>query len=150
LRSTASAATPSSVDLHKANKYSVRLAYQRARVRAYENNGQLLLCDAGAGVVPARHALTAGKAELIRNNNHDRDCERQRAELEAHIIEWIPAAVPAHLHVLLKANDVSYLHLGKHLIDLEIECREKNRLTINLAKAGFRHRPAAPSARSSP
>jgi DNA replication protein DnaC len=36
-----------------------------------------------------------------------------------------------------EANELSYLQLAEQLVDLEIKGREKNRLTMNLRKAGF-------------
>lgn len=48
--------------------------------------------------------------------------------------------IAAHLPELLsraEANELSYLQLAEQLIELELQGREKNRLAMNLRKAGF-------------
>lgn len=48
-----------------------------------------------------------------------------------------PAAGLASLLGAAEANALSYLHLVEQLVDLELQGREKNRLAMNLRKAGF-------------
>ena len=47
------------------------------------------------------------------------------------------AAGLASLLGAAEANALSYLHLVEQLVDLELQGREKNRLAMNLRKAGF-------------
>ena len=70
------------------------------------------------------------------------------------------AAGLASLLGAAEANALSYLHLVEQLVDLELQGREKNRLAMNLRKAGFpmpssawrnsttATRPPSPSVRS--
>ena len=57
----------------KANKYSVPMAWQQARVGVLESGGQLHISDLNTGEVIASHALCADKGKVIKNTHHYRD-----------------------------------------------------------------------------
>jgi hypothetical protein len=90
---------------YKANKYSVPLPWQRARVGVCEDAGQLLVCDPASGEVIARHRLAVGSGEIVKNTHHYRDREQQIADLEAAIAESLPQALAARLCALLKRSE---------------------------------------------
>jgi len=90
---------------YKANKHSVPLPWQRARVGVCEGDGQLLVCDPASGEVIARHTLAIGSGEIVKNTNHYRDREQRIADLEAAIAECLPQPLAARLCVLLKASE---------------------------------------------
>jgi transposase len=90
---------------YKANKYSVPLPWQRARVGVCEDAGQLLVCDPASGEVIARHRLAVGSGEIVKNTHHYRDREQQVADLEAAIAESLPQALAARLCALLKRSE---------------------------------------------
>ena len=58
--------------------------------------------------------------------------QKYRALRCNHIANHLPEAL-----ALAEANELSYLELADHLIDLEIKGREKNSVAMNLKKAGF-------------
>lgn len=90
---------------YRANRYSVPLPWQRARVGVCEEHGQLIVCDPASGEVIARHTLAVGSGEIIKNTNHYRDREQRIADLEAEIAECLPAPLATRLCVLLKASE---------------------------------------------
>jgi len=90
---------------YKANKYSVPLLWQRARVGVCEQDGQLIVCDPVSGEVIARHTLAVGSGEIVKNTNHYRDREQRLADLEAVIAERLPQPLAARLCALLKASE---------------------------------------------
>jgi transposase len=89
---------------YRANKYSVPLAYQRAPVGVFEEDGQLVVCALDSGAVLARHALACGKGETVKNTNHYRDRAQQIAELEAEIRSAVGEALGVRLCALLKTT----------------------------------------------
>jgi transposase len=88
---------------YKANKYSVPLAYQRARVGVCEADGTLLITDLSSGACIARHVLSSAKGEVIKNTNHYRDREQQIADLEAELAEVLGSSPAARLCAQLRA-----------------------------------------------
>jgi hypothetical protein len=90
---------------YKANKYSVPLPWQRARVGVCEEGGQLLVCDPASGEVIARHTLAVGSGEIVKNTHHYRDRAQQIADLEAAIAESLPQVLATRLCALLKASE---------------------------------------------
>ena len=89
----------------KANKYSVPLAYQRARVGVLEQDGQLLIRDLASGEVIARHALASGKGAIVKNTHHYRDPAQALAALEGQIGERLGAALGARLCARIQATE---------------------------------------------
>jgi len=71
----------------KSNKYSAPMAYQQARVGVRVEGSQLLLSDLETGAEIARHGISQGKGEVIRNNDHYRDKQARISDLESEIIE---------------------------------------------------------------
>jgi transposase len=89
----------------KANKYSVPLAYQRARVGVSEQEGQLLIHDLVSGECIARHALASGQGAIIKNTHHYRDPAQAIGALEACIGQRLGEALGARLCARLKATE---------------------------------------------
>lgn len=89
----------------KANKYSVPLAYQRARVGVVEQDGQLLIRDLASGERIARHALASGKGAIVKNTHHYRDPAQALAELEEQIAQRLGAELGARLCARIKATE---------------------------------------------
>jgi len=69
----------------KSNRYSVPMAYQRARVGVKEKGQWLIISELESGKEIARHVLSRGRGEVIKNTNHYRDREKQIADYEAEI-----------------------------------------------------------------
>ena len=69
----------------KANKYSVPLRWQQARVGVTEVDAELLISDLKSGEVIASHAVCSDKGRVIKNTNHYRDHAQRTADLEAAI-----------------------------------------------------------------
>ncbi len=90
---------------YQANKYSVPLAWQRARVGVCEQDGQLIVCDPASGEPIARHTLAVGRGEIVKNTNHYRDREQCLADLESAIAEYLPQPLAERLCALLKASE---------------------------------------------
>ena len=131
---------------YKANKYSVPLPWQRARVGVCEEDGQLIVCDPTSGEVIARHTLAVGAGEIVKNPHHYRDRAPRIADLEAAIGECLPPLLAARLCALLKASEpnlykdqvrgVGRLLQAHALVDtllIERLC-EKPRLTATLLR----------------
>ena len=70
----------------QANKYSVPLAWQQARVGVRAVTGELVIHDLETGNEIARHVLSAEKGRIIKNNHHYRDRAQRIADLEAGIV----------------------------------------------------------------
>jgi transposase len=64
----------------QSNKYSVPMAYQRARVGVCEHDGQLCISDLSSGERIAEHGVCLDKGQVIKNTHHYRDVN-QRVEL---------------------------------------------------------------------
>ena len=88
----------------KANKYSVPMAWQRARVGVREQDGSLHIHDLETGDRIASHALCLEKGRTIKNNHHYRDPAQRIAELETAIAEGLPAGAGESICRLLKAT----------------------------------------------
>src|SRR5690606_41971176 len=69
----------------KANKYSVPMAWQQARVGVLESDSQLHISDLDTGDVIASHALCSDKGKVIKNTHHYRDHAQRVSKLEAGI-----------------------------------------------------------------
>jgi len=69
----------------KSNRYSVPMAYQRARVGVKEKGQWLIISNLETGEEVARHVLSRGRGEVIKNTNHYRDREKQIAGYETEI-----------------------------------------------------------------
>ncbi|MCC5886595.1 MAG: IS21 family transposase [Gammaproteobacteria bacterium] len=72
-----------------ANKYSVPMVYQRGTVGVQEVEDALVIHDLETGDEVARHPLSHGKGERVRNNHHYRDPAQQARTLEAEIREHL-------------------------------------------------------------
>lgn len=70
----------------QANKYSVPLAWQQARVGVRESAGELVIHDLETREEIARHVVSAEKGRMIKNNHHYRDHSQRIADLEAAIV----------------------------------------------------------------
>src|SRR5690606_14146333 len=70
----------------QANKYSVPLAWQQARVGVRESAGELVIRDLETREEIARHVVSAEKGRMIKNNHHYRDHSQRIADLEAAIV----------------------------------------------------------------
>ena len=89
----------------KANKYSVPMAWQRARVGVMEADGQLHISDLGTGEIIASHPLCADKGKVIKNTHHYRDHAQRISTLEAEIQEQVGADVGDALCQQLKRSE---------------------------------------------
>ncbi len=89
----------------KANKYSAPLAYQQARVGVHEEGTQLILSALEKGQEIARHGLSQGKGEIIKNRDHYRNKQEQIAELEAFIGQQLGDPAGDRLCTLLKQTN---------------------------------------------
>jgi transposase len=144
---------------YKANKYSVPLPWQRARVGVCEAGGQLIVCDPASGEVIARHRLAVGSGEIVKNTHHYRDREQQIADLEAAIAESLPQALATRLCALLKRSEpriyrdqlrgVGRLLLVHAPVDIGLIERlcEKPRLTATLLRDHLHAHAARPEQR---
>lgn len=86
----------------KSNKYSAPMAYQQARVGVRVEGSKLLLSDLESGAEIARHGISQGKGEVIRNNDHYRDKQARISDLESAIIERLGETEGEALCGLLK------------------------------------------------
>jgi len=100
--------TPPGLLAWKANKYSVPLAYQRARVGVIEQDGQLLIRDLASGELIARHTLASGKGAIVKNTHHYRDPAQALAELEGQIAQRLGTELGARLCERIKATEPKY------------------------------------------
>ncbi|MBO6506814.1 MAG: IS21 family transposase [Kordiimonadaceae bacterium] len=71
---------------YQANRYSVPLAYQRARVVIEPTAHELRILDAITGEELARHTLVAGKGQIVKNTHHYRDVNVVIADRETELI----------------------------------------------------------------
>lgn len=86
----------------RSNKYSAPMIYQQARVGVRLEGTQLVLSDRETGVEIARHDVSQGKGEVIKNNDHYRDKQAQISDLEAEVIDLLGDAAGTALCGLLK------------------------------------------------
>ncbi len=86
----------------KANKYSAPLAYQQARVGVHEDGTQLVLSALESGQEIARHGLSQGTGEIIKNTDHYRNKQEVITELETFIGQQLGAQAGGQLCALLK------------------------------------------------
>jgi hypothetical protein len=86
----------------EANKYSVPMAWQQARVGVSAQDGQLLIHDLESGELIATHELCEAKGRMIKNNNHYRDHAQRITDLERGIDAILPDDLGAVLCQLLK------------------------------------------------
>lgn len=89
----------------KSNKYSVPMAWQQARVGVREEGSQLLISEQETGQEIARHRLSQGKGEIIKNNDHYRNKQEQIAELEIHIQQGVGEHPGKRLCELLRQSN---------------------------------------------
>lgn len=73
----------------QANKYSVPMAWQQARVGVREVAGELVIHDLETADEIARHVVSAEKGRIIKNNHHYRDRAQRIADLEAVIVSLL-------------------------------------------------------------
>ena len=73
----------------QANKYSIPMAWQQARVGVREVAGELVIHDLETAGEIARHAVSAEKGRTIKNNHHYRDHAQRIADLEAAVISLL-------------------------------------------------------------
>ena len=86
----------------QANKYSVPMAWQQARVGVSAQDDQLLIHDLESGELIATHDLCKAKGRMVKNNNHYRDHAQRIADLERCIDSILPDDLGATLCQLLK------------------------------------------------
>ena len=89
----------------KANKYSVPMAWQQARVGVLESGGQLHISDLSTGDVIASHGLCTDKGKVIKNTHHYRDHAQRVSKLEADISARIGSDVGHRLCQQLKRSE---------------------------------------------
>ena len=89
----------------KSNKYSVPMAWQQARVGVRIEGAQLLISDLQSGKEIARHGLSQGQGEVIRNTDHYRDKQQRIIDLEQHIQQQLGKAEGERLCALLKRSN---------------------------------------------
>jgi hypothetical protein len=87
------------------NKYSVPMAYQRARVGVCEQDGQLRISDLSSGEVIAEHGVCLDKGQIIKNTHHYRDIGLRVEALERDLQQLLgQTALTMALCALLKAS----------------------------------------------
>jgi hypothetical protein len=87
------------------NKYSVPMAYQRARVGVCEQDGQLRISDLSSGDVIAEHPICLEKGQIIKNTHHYRDMSLRVETLEHDLQQLLEQPVLAlALCALLKVS----------------------------------------------
>ena len=86
----------------QANKYSVPMAWQQARVGVIAQDDQLLIHDLESGELIASHDLCKAKGRMVKNNNHYRDHAQRISDLERSIAEHLPDELGLTLCQLLK------------------------------------------------
>ncbi len=89
----------------QSNKYSVPLAYQRSRVGVRVDGAQLVLTDLESGAQIARHNISPGKGQVIKNNDHYRDKEARIEDLEKRILTMLGEVEGKALCLLLKKTN---------------------------------------------
>lgn len=89
----------------KANKYSVPMAWQQARVGILESGSQLHISDLNTGEVIASHALCSDKGKVIKNTHHYRDHAQRLNNLEADINDLIGSETGHRLCQQLKRSE---------------------------------------------
>ena len=70
----------------QSNKYSVPMAYQRARVGVKTQAGQILINDLETGDKIAEHRISIEKGQVIKNTDHYRDKAQRIKDLETDIL----------------------------------------------------------------
>lgn len=70
----------------QSNKYSVPIAYQRARVGVKTQAGQLIISDLETGDKIAEHLIRIEKGQVIKNTDHYRDKAQRINDLETDIL----------------------------------------------------------------
>lgn len=73
----------------KANKYSVPMIWQQAKVGVREDGANLIMSDLESGQEITRHGLSTQKGGVIKNNDHYRNKAEQISELETQINQRI-------------------------------------------------------------
>ncbi|AWB35851.1 IS21 family transposase [Orrella marina] len=113
----------------KANKYSVPMRWQQARVGVLESNDQLHISDLSTDEVIASHALCHDKGKVIKNTHHYRDHAQRVSKLEADIDALIGSQTGGQLCQQLKRSE------PKIYKDQLVAVREllKRHKTVNLA-----------------
>lgn len=89
----------------KANKYSVPMAWQQARVGVLESDSQLHISDLDTGEVIASHALCFDKGKVIKNTHHYRDQALRISKLEADMNALIGEETAVQLCQQLKRSE---------------------------------------------
>jgi hypothetical protein len=89
----------------KANKYSVPMAWQQARVGVLETGSQLHISDLDTGEVIASHALCFDMGKVIKNTHHYRDHAQRVSKLEADIRALIGSEVGHRLCQQFKRSE---------------------------------------------
>jgi hypothetical protein len=70
----------------QANKYSVPMAYQRVQVGVAVEGGELVIVDGMTGEEIARHSISTGKGQILKNNHHYRDLSQTIARHESDLL----------------------------------------------------------------
>lgn len=89
----------------KSNKYSAPMAWQQARVGVREEGSQLVISEQESGCEIARHRLSQGKGQIIKNNDHYRNKQEQIAELELQIQQRVGERAGQRLCGLLRQSN---------------------------------------------
>ena len=88
----------------QANKYSVPMAWQQARVGVHVEGTQLLIRDLETGHEIARHGLSQGQGAVIKNTDHYRDKQQRIQDLEQDIQQQLGSVAGERLCTLLKRS----------------------------------------------
>ncbi|MCP4824039.1 MAG: IS21 family transposase [Shimia sp.] len=86
----------------QSNKYSVPTEYQLSRVGVRREGSQLIISDLETDQEIARHGLSQGKGEIIKNTHHYRDRRQQISDYEALIQQRLGETAGMALCALLK------------------------------------------------
>jgi transposase len=81
----------------QANKYSVPMVYQRVQVGVAVEDGELVIADAMTGEEIARHCVSTGKGQILKNNHHYRDLSQTIARHESDLLATLGAELGKRL-----------------------------------------------------
>nr|WP_262492486.1 hypothetical protein [Marinobacter sp. AL4B] len=96
---------PVAQETRRADKYSVPMAWQQARVGFLESGGQLHISDLNTGDVIASHALCSDMGKVVRNTHHYRDHAQRVSMLESDIDALIGNEIGYQLCQQLKRSE---------------------------------------------
>ena len=89
----------------KANKYSVPMRWQQARVGVRQTENTLLISELNQGELIASHLLCEDKGQIIKNRHHYRDPLQRIIDLEVQIAEQVGEDIATVLCEQLKRTE---------------------------------------------